>query len=301
MSRYLIIGGQPKAGTTSLYQWLAGHEDIVESRVKEARFFIDEDYPLKSSYIYNGQNIEKYETLFLSSSDADKKMRLEATPDYLYSENALNIAEALPEAKMIFIIRDPVERMKSWYKYAKQRGFLSEAESFHDFVMAQQKPPYTKKTPAYMRGLEQCRSDFYLSKFQERLGHDRCLIIDFADLKNNPQMVMNKVCDFAAISADYFNDFDFKAKNISQNARVNLIQKIYIKLRSSTTYFLKPQSNFLSVLKWINKPLKKLFLGKRSSNKSFDGKPVVIDSQTRDYILDYVNTQNTLVINSSYQ
>jgi len=44
--RFLIIAGQPKAGTTSLFDWMAQHPEITPSRLKETRFFLDPDYPL---------------------------------------------------------------------------------------------------------------------------------------------------------------------------------------------------------------------------------------------------------------
>lgn len=65
--QYLIIGGTPKAGTTSLYKWLSDHPDVCPSSLKETRFFLDWDYPLSSSAQYNGKNLEQY-AVFLNNA-----------------------------------------------------------------------------------------------------------------------------------------------------------------------------------------------------------------------------------------
>jgi len=50
---FLIIGGTSKAGTTSLYTYLADHPQICPSALKETRFFLDSDYPLPVSRCFN--------------------------------------------------------------------------------------------------------------------------------------------------------------------------------------------------------------------------------------------------------
>ena len=48
--RFLIIGGASKAGTTSMFSYLAEHPQICASHAKETRFFLDSDYPLSSPW-----------------------------------------------------------------------------------------------------------------------------------------------------------------------------------------------------------------------------------------------------------
>ena len=45
---FLIIAGASKAGTTSVFNYLANHPQICASVAKETRFFLDLDYPLPS-------------------------------------------------------------------------------------------------------------------------------------------------------------------------------------------------------------------------------------------------------------
>jgi len=99
---FLIIG-VPKAGTTSLAAYLAGHPDIFMSREKELHFF---DRDEKDEGWYREQ--------FLDAGAATAVG--EATPTYILSRKALSrMASLLPDAKLIVLMRDPVDRAYSHY------------------------------------------------------------------------------------------------------------------------------------------------------------------------------------------
>src|SRR5947199_9809161 len=92
--RFLIIGGTSKAGTTSVFNYLAGHPEVCPAE-KETRFFLDADYPLPSKRRYQENNSETYWSLF--QSGPQENWRFEATPDYLYSANSAGaIHKTLP-------------------------------------------------------------------------------------------------------------------------------------------------------------------------------------------------------------
>ena len=132
--KYLIVGGTTKAATTSLFAYLAAHPAICAATYKETRFFLDKTYPLPSKYRYSG-NVEEYNLLFPEEDDGDSRIRLESTPDYLYCPNACErIAEFLPHAKLVFSLREPISRLISWYRFAKQNGTLPQTLSFDGYV-----------------------------------------------------------------------------------------------------------------------------------------------------------------------
>ena len=131
---YLIVGGVPKAGTRSLYKWLADHPRVCASSLKEPRFFLDAGYPLPSAKRFDGTNLQEYTSFFKHGHEDTHLLKLDTTPDYLYSKTALRIAELFPSAKIIFILRDQVERMVSWYKYACQKWLIATGMSFEDYV-----------------------------------------------------------------------------------------------------------------------------------------------------------------------
>lgn len=154
----LIIAGQPKAGSTSVYDWLSCHPAFRPSRIKEARFFLDADYPIPSGVRFDGTNLDRYPDLF-NKTDGD--ILLDASPDYMYCQNFAEVARLLPKAKLVLLQRDPVERLVSWYRYAAQRGFLGHGATFEQFMDAQVSPLDHPDAPVWQRALDQNRFDHY--------------------------------------------------------------------------------------------------------------------------------------------
>jgi len=116
---YLIIGAQ-KAGTTSLQKALANHPDICASLVKEVHYF-DVHYDRGEAW---------YRAHFARESDA-ARARLqgrpfatgEATPFYLaHPQAAQRAARTIPEARLIVLLRDPIERAYSQYAHEVRQG-----------------------------------------------------------------------------------------------------------------------------------------------------------------------------------
>lgn len=255
--RYLIIGGTPKAGTTSLHKWLADHPGVCPASLKETRFFLDTDYPLQCAEQFTGDNLEVYAGFFRQCSSSGSQLRLDATSDYLYSKAALRIADLLPQAKIVFILRDPVERMVSWYKYARQRGLISNDMNFEDYVLAQIGKPITPDTPTHLRALDQCRYEKYLPAFRAAFG-ERCLIIDFNDLKANPQKVMAKLCAFSGLEAAFYDDYQFSVENASLVAGNVWMMHGYNSLRRRLVYALHNNPAVFQLMKILNRIIKKL-------------------------------------------
>jgi Sulfotransferase family len=140
-----FIAGAPKSGTTSLYHYLDQHPDIHMSRIKEPNYFASEirlenfsewlrpraekDGPTLRAYL-NGPMREKrfggmvtewsdYLRLF-RKADAQKAIG-EASVCYLWSESAAaNIRRALPDARIILILRNPVEMVFSMYLHNRR-------------------------------------------------------------------------------------------------------------------------------------------------------------------------------------
>lgn len=114
----MIIGAH-KAGTSSLSYYLSQHPDIFMPLLKEARFFAydqnNPDHRRKVPQVFPVATLEEYERLF----DGVKKERAigEATPEYLCSPIAATyIKKHIPQAKLIAILRNPIDRAYSGYQ-----------------------------------------------------------------------------------------------------------------------------------------------------------------------------------------
>lgn len=107
----LVIVGVPKAGTTSLFEYLAQHPAIQGSREKEPGFFM---------HLRDGtaprMTMEEYLALF-EDVVPPPRHRMEATARYAFGGPPLISAlqEVLPDPRCILVIRDPVDRLWSAY------------------------------------------------------------------------------------------------------------------------------------------------------------------------------------------
>jgi hypothetical protein len=131
MSLPTFLGiGVPRAGTTWLHALLAGHPDVcLPVQRKEVRFF-DRHYRL---------GLPWYETFFRSQSDGRTYKAIgEISPQYVYCEECpARIHAALPEAKLLVMLRHPVDRAYSQFGLAVQR--MAYGGSFEEFLATRPK------------------------------------------------------------------------------------------------------------------------------------------------------------------
>lgn len=103
-----FIIGAPKCGTTTVFETLSRHPDVEPSENKEPHIF---DLPNR------GDARERMAETF--SDGGGERLRVEATPDYFHLPYAVDsLSEIFPEAKVVLLLRDPVDRAYSeWWMY----------------------------------------------------------------------------------------------------------------------------------------------------------------------------------------
>ncbi|MFK5949806.1 MAG: sulfotransferase [Methylococcales bacterium] len=124
-----FIVGAPKCGTTALSEYLRSHPNVFMCSPKEP-FYFATDFPVYSSA--NATNIEEYLDLF--STARNKQYAIgEASAIYLYSKTAIpNIREFAPDAKIIVMLRNPVDLA---YSIHSQNCF-GKSEDENNFIKA---------------------------------------------------------------------------------------------------------------------------------------------------------------------
>ena len=214
---YLIIGGTTKAATTSLFYYLADHPQVCSSNLKEIRFFLDQDYSEPSKYRYE-DGLDKYDEVFNHAQCFCRdKIRMEATPDYLYSLGTpQKVKISLPNVKLIFILREPVSRLISWYKFAKQQEYISQNTTFDNYVKQQLVKDSLEQEKTHMCTLEQGRYSVYLKPYFDLFDSDKIYVDFYENLSHNPQFVLDKICRFAEIETSFYQDYVFKVYNPSK-------------------------------------------------------------------------------------
>ncbi len=202
MPNFLMIGA-PKAGTTSLFQYLRLHPDVFLSDLKEPNFFALEH----KNITYQGpgdkrgnrcriSNISDYEALF-SEAEAGKAIG-EASTFYLYSEDAAkNIFAHVPNMKMIAILRNPVDLAYSAYLHMKREG-REPCSSFEEALAQEQTRIDQNWGPLW----HLTRQGFYaqqLKRYYQYFPEEQIKIFLYEDWQKNQQGVLKDIMIFLGI------------------------------------------------------------------------------------------------------
>ena len=191
-----FIVGAAKAGTTSLHAYLSSHPQVFMSALKEPHYFADFDVtPELDNFLPIIRSRSDYHELF---KDSDGYIAVgEASPSYLCDPAAAErIKSAIPTAKIIISLRNPVERAFSHYLMDFQRG--SETLSFEkalEFDLAHREKGWGKSAQYTELGLYSNQVESFLREF----GRERVLIVLFEDLVRDTRGTMRQIAGFLGI------------------------------------------------------------------------------------------------------
>ena len=278
---YLIVGGTTKAATTSLFAYLTDHPAICAATYKETRFFLNSDYQLPSKYRYSG-DAEEYASLFPNCDET--QLRMESTPDYLYCEKARErIAEFLPQVKLVFSLREPISRLISWYRFAKQIGKLPQTLSFDAYVelLFDALDRNTGNKEQHLQSLQHGCYTTYLEHYFNRFGRARIYILFYEELAAQPVVIMKNLCNFAGINADFYSDYAFKVTNRTQKMRNSGLHRKYRDFRFRLRQWTYNKPIIHNPLRTIRRTIEPLYLR--------------LNTQTDEKILMSEETQHRLV------
>ncbi len=113
-----VIIGAPRAGTSSLYEWLSSHPQVIPAFRKETHF-LDDNHQRGPNYYRANFPLQSE-----LSRDIDGSMTTgEATPNYLVHPLVpRRFAQLIPNAKVIVMLRDPVDRAHSAWRLKRMWG-----------------------------------------------------------------------------------------------------------------------------------------------------------------------------------
>jgi hypothetical protein len=197
---FFVIGA-PKAGTTSLHFYLDQHPQIQMSSVKEPRFFAGPENGIPYPPERIGDR-ERYEDLF----DPRAEVRGESSTDYATHPRRQGVPERIeelvPQAKFVYMVRDPVARTVSHYRMTT--ALLGERRSLAEALgdLSDLRSPYLSPS-LYATQLE-----LYLSAFPR----ERILVIDQADLLAQRRATLREV--FAFLSVEEGVDLGFDEEHL---------------------------------------------------------------------------------------
>lgn len=229
--RHLIIGGTIKGATSSVFTWLSAHPEVCGSSVKETYFFSSE---------YSGdaeRDRERYGRYFTPAPG--QRLLLEASPNYLgYKENvAPRIRALLPDAKLLFILRNPVDRLYSYFNFAAGKLELPQGLTFEAFVDRCEQCAAGTLTAErsgllerHLRALEIGNYHALLRNYLEVFPATQIKVVFFEHLRRDPQRFMAELCGFAGISVDFYRDYAFNRVNVTFSARLKPLHHLAMAL-----------------------------------------------------------------------
>jgi Sulfotransferase domain len=187
---FFIIGA-PKCGTTSLHAYLDRHPEIGMSSKKEPHFFVGPENIAPPAQ--RVPTLEEYEALF----DERFVVRGEASPSYAehprHTGAPQRIKALVPDAKFLYLVRDPVDRCISHYQHrvsmeGERRGLGEALGDLRDPCS-----PYT------CAGFYASQLERYLRLFPQ----ERMLVVDQADLLGDRNATLREIFDFLGVDVAY--------------------------------------------------------------------------------------------------
>ena len=202
-----LIIGAPKAGTSALHTALALHPQVYASPVKEPKYFMCTDAPPPA---YSGPGdqhsqqewvwrAEDYARLFEPAPSG--AVRLESTPFYLYLRSArVRLAEELPDARFVVVVRDPIDRAYSNWMHLYVDGLEPEA----DFVAACRAEDERVRAgwAPFWHYRRMGRYGEQLADLFDRVDRERVLVLRYYQLVSAPVETLNRVSRFLGIEED---------------------------------------------------------------------------------------------------
>lgn len=184
LPNFLIIGAA-KAGTTSLYHYLAQHPDVFMSPIKETNYFCDEENLVNGTPAIRDRGA--YQALFAAA--AGRRAVGEASPKYLNGVTTPDRIHAeLPGVRLIISLRNPADR--AWSSYL---GRVRDGIETHTADAALRPGSYAFDTSFYYPRLE---------RYFRRFARERIEVILFDDLVAHPAATLRQICRFLEIDPD---------------------------------------------------------------------------------------------------
>lgn len=210
-----ILCGAQKAGTTTLFNYLDQHPDICTPRGKEVHFF---DWDSR----YN-MGLNWYETQF-DNCDNNKVIG-EASPYYMFLPKVpKRIKKDLEDVKLIFILRDPIDRAYSHYWHEVKKGW--ETLSFEEAI--KKEPKRIRRNPIYLNHysyLERGKFVIQLDRFSRYFSKDKLFILTLEELIENKNKTLTRLFEYLDVNSDYKPQKN-KHKNKGGAPRIWSLQKI---------------------------------------------------------------------------
>ena len=204
----LIIIGGLKCGTTSIHHYLGLHPEVQMSKPKELNFFVEElNWDL---------GLEWYRARF----DERVAVRGESSPHYTNQPRFKGVAERIqahcPDARLIYMVRDPIKRVLSHWVHATGAGY---ERGEIDDVLSRPDTAYVHRSLFWMQ----------LQPYLRRFGPDQIEVISSEELQSEREATMRRVFRFAGVDEDFTHeqfDREWEKSSAKQGDKYQVMERL---------------------------------------------------------------------------
>jgi hypothetical protein len=204
----LIIIGGLKCGTTSIHHYLGLHPEINMSKPKELNFFVEElNWDLGLDW-YQGRFDQRF------------KVRGESSPHYTNLPHFQGVPERIqrhiPDAKLIFLVRDPISRILSHWRHAVGAGY--EIRPMEE-ALARPDQTYVTRSRYWMQ----------LQPYLERFDRSQIAIFSQEELQSDREGTMRKAFRFAGVDESFYSEQfsrEWEKSTAKESDRYQLMERL---------------------------------------------------------------------------
>jgi tetratricopeptide (TPR) repeat protein len=244
---FLIIGVL-KSGTSSLYQYMTQHPQILPALQKELYYFSGKSKADRNSWDW-------YLSNFIGASDSPSFLTGEATPSYIsYPDVDRRVFYSVPNIKLIALLRHPVDRIISQYFYNVERGvekqsfasaIATELEIFQNvqsleeiYTAIERNSNNNNKWDSWY--IPHSLYFYFVERWLQLFDRQQFLILLTEELKENPTAVMSRVFQF--LNLPEFQELQYKQYNRGSYSP----RQVDETMRQCLTEFFRPHNQRLA-------------------------------------------------------
>lgn len=219
-----FLVGAARSGTTSMWHALARTPGVFMPKElvhKEPGYF---------SELTGMSDRERYLELF-AGADPAREVVGEASTAYLTDPAAApRIAREVPDARIVILLRNPVDRAYSLYNWMAQEGYEPAPDFRRALALEEERaadPGFRRDNPQYYHNYLYVRSGRYaeqVERYLSRFGWARVRVLLFEDFVADPERAYREVLDLLGVTPPAGHRPDLRRRNPSRRPRSPALQ-----------------------------------------------------------------------------